>query len=129
MTATIGGPDRLGQVFEIELSPMDGSPEEASQPTRIRLLAESDTQSHLANADNLTMGPWGDLVVCEDTLAHCGLVGLTRNGEEYQIADNPYSKSELAGVCFSPDGATLFVNIQDRGLTLAIRGPWSRSAA
>ncbi len=129
MTATIGGPARLGQVFEIALSPMDGSAEEASRPTRIRLLAESDTQSHLANADNLTMGPWGDLVVCEDTLAHCGLVGLTRNGEEYQIADNPYSNSELAGVCFSPDGATLFVNIQDRGLTLAIRGPWRRKAA
>ncbi len=125
MTATIGGPDRLGQVFEIELSPADGAVGEARQPTRIRLLAESDTDSHLANADNLTMGPWGDLVVCEDTLSHCGLVGLSRSGEEYQIADNPYSNSELAGVCFSPDGRTLFVNVQDRGLTLAIRGPWS----
>ncbi len=127
MTATIGGPDRLGQVFEIALSPADGTADEATQPTRIRLLAESTTESNLANADNLTMGPWGDLVVCEDTLAHCGLVGLTRSGQEYQIADNPYSNSELAGVCFSPDGGTLFVNIQDRGLTLAIRGPWSRT--
>ena len=124
MTATIGGPARLGQVFEIDLSPNDGTASEAAQPTRIRLLAESDTDSIMANADNLTMGPWGDLVICEDTVAHCGLVGLTPDGIEYHIADNPYSTSELAGVCFSPDGRTLFVNIQDRGLTLAVRGPW-----
>lgn len=129
MTATIGGPARLGQVFEIELSPDDGTPAEARQPARIRLLAESSTDSILANADNLTMGPWGDLVICEDTIAHCGLVGLTTDGIEYRIADNPYSTSELAGVCFSPDGRTLFVNIQDRGLTLAIRGPWERAQA
>ncbi|MEM9207865.1 MAG: alkaline phosphatase PhoX, partial [Pseudomonadota bacterium] len=127
MTATIGGPDRLGQVFEIVLSPGDGSPDETSRPARIRLLAQSHIGSQLANADNLTMSPWGDLVICEDTLAHCGLVGLTRSGETYQIADNPYSSSELAGVCFSPDGETLFVNVQDRGLTLAIRGPWQRA--
>ncbi len=127
MTATIGGPARLGQVFEIDLSPNDGSASEAAQPTRIRLLAESDTDSIMANADNLTMGPWGDLVICEDTVAHCGLVGLTPDGTEYHIADNPYTTSELAGVCFAPDGRTLFVNIQDRGLTLAIRGPWERA--
>ena len=49
---------------------------------------------------------------------------MTPSGQEYVIADNPYTSSELAGVCFSPDGKTLFVNIQDRGLTLAITGPW-----
>ena len=127
MTATIGGPARLGQVFEIDLSPGDGSASETAQPTRIRLLAESDTDSIMANADNLTMGPWGDLIICEDTVAHCGLIGLTPDGSEYHIADNPYTTSELAGVCFSPDGRTLFVNVQDRGLTLAIRGPWERA--
>jgi uncharacterized protein len=30
----------------------------------------------------------------------------------------------LAGATFSPDGTTLFVNVQRRGLTLAITGPW-----
>ena len=38
------------------------------------------------------------------------------------------NQSELAGVCFSPDGSTLFVNIQhDPGLTLAITGPWNEA--
>ena len=33
-------------------------------------------------------------------------------------------QSELAGVCFSPDGSTMFVNIYWPGVTLAITGPW-----
>jgi secreted PhoX family phosphatase len=31
---------------------------------------------------------------------------------------------EFAGATFSPSGDTLFVNIQDPGMTLAIWGPW-----
>ena len=33
--------------------------------------------------------------------------------------------AEFAGACFSPDGQTLFVNIQWPGMTLAITGPWA----
>jgi secreted PhoX family phosphatase len=88
------------------------------------LLAEASTDSILRNADNLTMAPWGDLVVCEDTANHCGLVGIRPDGSQYQLADNAYTNSELAGVCFSPDGQTLFVNIQYPGMTLAITGPF-----
>ena len=46
------------------------------------------------------------------------------DGGMYAIADNAYSDSELAGVCFSPDGQTLFVNVQYPGTTLAITGPF-----
>jgi secreted PhoX family phosphatase len=42
------------------------------------------------------------------------------------VCSNPYTSSELAGVCFSPDGNTMFVNIQYPGKTLAITGDWSR---
>ena len=70
------------------------------------------------------MAPWGDLVVCEDTAGHCGLVGIRPDGTQYALADNTYSNSELAGACFSPDGKILFVNIQHPGMTLAITGPW-----
>ena len=35
-----------------------------------------------------------------------------------------YRGFEFCGACFSPDGTTLFVNIQRPGLTLAITGPW-----
>jgi secreted PhoX family phosphatase len=71
------------------------------------------------------MSPWGDLIICEDTTSHCGLIGIRPNGEQYELADNAYSSSELAGICFSPDGTVMFVNIQHRGLTLAITGPWT----
>jgi hypothetical protein len=35
---------------------------------------------------------------------------------------------EFAGATFSPDGETLFVNIQTPGSTFAIWGPWRKGA-
>ena len=43
----------------------------------------------------------------------------------YPVADNPYTRAEIAGVCFSPDGSVMFVNVQQNGVTLAITGPWA----
>jgi len=123
-TCTIGGPDRLGQVFQYQPSPQEGQDNEQDEPGQLTLIAEATTDSLLRNGDNLTMAPWGDLILCEDTADHCGLVGIRPDGTQYAIADNAYSNSELAGVCFSPDGETLFVNIQYPGTTLAITGPW-----
>lgn len=124
-TCTIGGPARIGQVFTYTPSPFEGAAEERDSPGTLTLIAEADENSLLRNCDNLTMAPWGDLIVCEDTADHCGLVGIRPDGSQYAIADNAYSDSELAGVCFSPDGKTLFVNIQYPGMTVAITGPWS----
>lgn len=123
-TCTIGGPARLGQVFTYTPSPFEGVPEEEKNPGQLELIAEASTDSFLRNADNLTMAPWGDLIVCEDTSNNCGLVGIRPDGSQYQLADNAYSNSELAGICFSPDGQTMFVNIQYPGTTLAITGPF-----
>jgi secreted PhoX family phosphatase len=121
---TIGGPARLGQVFSYRPGPHEGQAGEGEAPGQLTLLAESSQESILRNADNLTMAPWGDLIVCEDTSDHCGLVGIRPDGSQYQLADNAHSDSELAGVCFSPDGRTMFVNIQHPGMTLAISGPF-----
>ena len=121
---TIGGAARLGQLFSYWPSPYEGTPAETDSPGYIVLIAEATEDSLLRNADNITMAPWGDLIVCEDTSDHCGLVGVRPDGTQYAIADNAYSDSELAGVCFSPDGQTLFVNVQYPGMTLAITGPW-----
>lgn len=125
MTCTIGGPEGRGQVFEYRVSAADGSDGEQGTPGQLRLIAESGRDSLLQNADNIAMSPWGDLIICEDTPGHCGLVGITPDGEHYALADNVYEASELAGICFSPDGSVMFVNIQHRGLTLAITGPWA----
>ena len=61
--------------------------------------------------------------------------GLTRGGQLFDIALNrlvsntgtPRFNDEFAGSTFSPDGGTLFVNIQaSRGISYAIWGPWER---
>ena len=122
---TIGGPARLGQVFTYTPSPFEGTEQETETPGQLELIAESDTSSMLRHADNLTEAPWGDLIVAEDTVSSCGLIGIRPDGTQYAIADNAHTESELAGVCFSPDGQTLFVNIQYPGMTIAINGPWS----
>lgn len=125
MAATIGGPQRLGQLFAYTPSAAEGTDAENEVPGKFRLLAESSSDSIVRHADNLTMSPWGDLIACEDTVDHCGLVGITATGQQYALADNAYTSSELAGICFSPDGKIMFVNIQERGMTLAITGPWT----
>ena len=123
-TCTIGGAARLGQVFAYQPSPYEGAANEQEAPGRLTLVAEATHESVMRNADNITFAPWGDLVVCEDTSSHCGLVGIRPDGSQYQLADNAHSDSELAGVCFAPDGKTLFVNVQYPGTTLAITGPF-----
>nr|MBP9232599.1 DUF839 domain-containing protein [Phenylobacterium sp.] len=35
------------------------------------------------------------------------------------------ANAELAGICFSPDGTTMFINIYAPGVTLAVTGPWA----
>jgi secreted PhoX family phosphatase len=51
-------------------------------------------------------------------------VSVDRRGEVSIVASNVYNGSEFAGVCFSPDGRFMFVNLQRPGLTLVIRGPF-----
>ena len=36
------------------------------------------------------------------------------------------SSSEVAGICFSPDGKNMYLNIQDEGKTIVINGDWNR---
>ena len=124
-TCTIGGPDRLGQVFTYRPGAAEGSENESEAPGQLAVLAEADSTSLLRNGDNLVLSPWGDLVICEDTAEHCGIVGLKPDGRMYPVADNPYTRAEIAGVCFSPDGSVMFVNVQQNGVTLAITGPWA----
>lgn len=124
ITATSGGPAGLGQVFRYRASQFEGTDAEKNAPGSLTLIAESDSTSLLRNADNAVVAPFGDLLVCEDTSSHCGIVGIGPDGVQYAVADNAYSDSELAGVCFSPDGKIMFVNIQYPGMTVAITGPW-----
>lgn len=94
---------------------------------------QSPDQETLDFPDNVTASPRGTLVLCEDSSGDNYLRGLTTHGKLWDIALNRLTSStgtprygdEFAGSTFSPDGHTLFVNIQaSRGMTFAIWGPW-----
>lgn len=122
---TNGGPARTGQVFRYKPGIYEGTTREHEAPGTIELFAEPNDKDILKYCDNLTVAPWGDIVLCEDHDHPC-LVGITPAGEYYKLGENVGYNSELAGVVFSPNGSTLFVNIQHAGLTLAIEGPWKK---
>ncbi|HEV2778930.1 MAG TPA: alkaline phosphatase PhoX [Actinophytocola sp.] len=101
----------------------------------LQLLYQSPGPDVLDFPDNVTTSPRGTLVVCEDNVDNNFLRGLTRGGRLFDIALNrlvsstgtPRFDDEFAGSTFSPDGHTLFVNIQaSRGMSFAIWGPWHR---
>lgn len=121
---TNGGPRKLGQVWRYVPSTAEGTPAEQAAPGMLQLFVESQDPGLIENCDNLTVAPWGDVVLCEDGSGDQYLVGVTPDGAIYQFARNATGNSEMAGATFSPDGTTLFVNIQHEGLTLAITGPW-----
>ncbi len=128
--ATIGGRVGKGQLWKYRPSASEGTPGEESDPGMLELFIEPNNSSILENPDNITVAPWGDLIVCEDGGTESPsnrLLGVTPGGKVYTLAFNAASDSEFAGACFSPDGSTLFANIQGNGLTLAITGPWKRS--
>ncbi|MFJ9393084.1 alkaline phosphatase PhoX [Nocardioides sp. NPDC101246] len=76
--------------------------------------------------DNVTVTPWGSLVLAEDGSGSSHVLGSFPGGPTYAIARNQLNDSEFCGPAFSPDGKVLFVNMQSPGLTLAITGPWER---
>ena len=125
---TNGGPQNFGQVFRYKCSPYEGTEKESTNPPMLDLYAESNDKTVLHMCDNLTVAPWGDLLLCEDNGSLNHIRGIDKNGEIYTFACNRVSTSELTGIVFSPSGKTLFVNVQENGDTVAITGPWEELA-
>ena len=125
---TNGGLKKAGQVFKYIPSAKEGTIDEKNSPGKLILFAEPNNTEILKYCDNLTVSPWGDVILVEDA-ADSFLRGITPQGKIYNIGRNIGSDSEMAGVCFSPSGKTMFVNVQGQGITLAITGPWSKLRA
>lgn len=128
-TCTDGGAARTGQIFRYVPSSREGLSGESDQPARLELFIESPGEDVMGKCDNLTIAQWGDLIVAEDGSGEQYIRGVTPAGRIYTIARNAFSQnsrySEFCGPCFSPDGSTLFINVQSSpSRTFAIRGPW-----
>lgn len=123
---TDGGPMRRGQIFRLNPSVDPGGPD------TIQLFLQPLEGDLLTNGDNLCPAPWGGIVICEDLIdpsfapaAHVRCV--TPEGKIHTLARNANGQGEFAGGCFSPDGKWFFVNLQTRGLTVAVTGPWEKA--
>jgi secreted PhoX family phosphatase len=120
-TCTSGGAAQIGQVFRYRPPGLD--PDAAGGPEDLELWLEPNDYRVFESVDNLAAAPWGALFVCEDGTASNRVLGL-EDGGTFEFARNAFNGSELAGVTFSPDGSTMFVNRLMPGATFAIRGPW-----
>ncbi|WP_245628089.1 alkaline phosphatase PhoX [Shouchella shacheensis] len=115
---TSAGDGRLGRIYRYIPS-----------TNTLELFYESADSNDLEMPDNITITPWGDLWIAEDGPGTDRIVGLTPEANTYTFAENQLNGSEFAGPTFSPDGKTLFVNIQQPGITFAIWGPFARRNA
>lgn len=126
-TSTSGGDLKGGQIWRYEPNGRDEG--------RLTLVFESPSREILHMPDNICLKPKSDLLfVCEDgdypgqeSRNHIRI--LTREGKMADFARNVSKdapRSEFAGSTFSPDGKTLFVNLQLASVTLAIWGDWSK---
>jgi uncharacterized protein len=122
-TSTSGGDSRLGQVWSYK--------PEGKKKGELVLIFESPAREVLDAPDNICVSPRGGLVLCEDGGGEQYLRGLTEEGKIFDLGKNMvpgFETLEWAGATFSPDGQTLFVNIQTPGITFAIWGPWQDGA-
>lgn len=124
-SSTNGGDAKGGQIWLYEPTARDNG--------RLTLVFESTDRAVLDMPDNICLHPKRDvLYICEDS--DYSLAGatpqnyvrvLTPDGRIADFAKNispGKEQSEFAGAVFSPDGKTLFVNIQNIGITFAITG-------
>ncbi|MBA3331508.1 MAG: DUF839 domain-containing protein [Actinobacteria bacterium] len=113
---TAGGESRLGQIFRY-----------LPATNTLELFFEGTDENRMESPDNIIITPWGHLWFAEDGEGENRVLGITPRGETYLFARNALNDSEVAGPCFSPDGMTFFLNIQDPGITFAIWGPFQRA--
>jgi secreted PhoX family phosphatase len=124
-TATSGGDAGAGQVWRYVPGPRGGW---------LTLVFESPSFSVLNSPDNILVTPRGGIVICEDGAGTNYVRGITRGGAVFDVVRNNINTSEWAGACWSPQGRTLFVNMQGSttatsstlGATYAIWGPWEQ---
>jgi secreted PhoX family phosphatase len=85
-----------------------------------------DQEGAFDGPDNITVSPYGGVIISEDGEGIQHLIGVTGQGGSYSLARNELNGNEFAGPTFSADGRLLFAGIQTPGHVFAISGPWRR---
>jgi len=131
---TVGGADALGAIWALRPQGADRG--------RLEAIFVSPNSESGEKPDNLTLRPGAGIVFCEDGPSPNRVMALDAAGRSFPLARNAvqlslpditgmdrdpgvlrpmdYTGSEWAGACFSPDGQTLFVNLQTPGITFAV---------
>ena len=88
----------------------------------------ADQNSDPDGPDNITVSPYGGVILAEDGEGRQHLVGATAAGQTYFLARNEVGdgSGEMTGPTYSADKSTLFANLFDPGHVYAITGPWRR---
>jgi secreted PhoX family phosphatase len=86
----------------------------------------ADQDSDPDGPDNITVSPYGGVIMAEDGDGASHLLGSTDAGEVFFFARNDLNDSEFTGPTFSRDKRTLFASIQSPGITFAITGPFTK---
>ncbi|WP_155059359.1 alkaline phosphatase PhoX [Streptomyces blattellae] len=120
-TAEGSAADHYGQVWRYD-------PSARSLTLVVAFGPDTDVQLPGESPDNICLAPSGGLMVCEDGSGAQHVFGVTRQGEVYAMARNRQNIGtaeepewgEFAGVTFSPDGGTMYVNCYTPGTTFAV---------
>jgi secreted PhoX family phosphatase len=86
----------------------------------------ADQDSDVDGPDNITVSPYGGVILAEDGEGASHLAGATADGQAFFLARNDLNDSEFTAPNFSRDKKILFANIQSPGYVLAIQGPFTR---
>ncbi|QFR03067.1 DUF839 domain-containing protein [Streptomyces phaeolivaceus] len=128
--------DHYGQIWRYD-------PDHRTLTLVIAFGPDTDLQLPGESPDNICLAPSGGLMVCEDGNGTQHVYGVSRRGHVYAMARNAQAITsaaaaaggtpdtpewgEFAGVTFSPDGDTMYVNCYTPGTTFAVTGPWRRT--
>jgi secreted PhoX family phosphatase len=85
-----------------------------------------DQNTDYDGPDNITVSPYGGVILAEDGDGVNHLFGVTDSGETYPMARSERSGQEFCGPTFSQDGTILFACLQAGGHVFAITGPWDQ---
>jgi secreted PhoX family phosphatase len=91
---------------------------------RFGLNPTPDVDGPFDGPDNVTVSPWGGLILAEDGEGVQHLIGVAGDGATFPMARNEVDDAEFTGPVYSHDKRVLFANVQAPGTMFAITGPW-----